>query len=123
MRVEKPVTTPARRHAGARPAEAGAPRGKRIAQFLVVLLAVVVMVDAVVGDRGLLAMRRAQREYDALSHALERQRTENARLQEEVRRLENDPSAIEELARRDLGLIRPGERVFIVRDLKTPGTN
>lgn len=86
---------------------------------MVVLFAIVVVVDAVVGDRGFLAMQRAQRRYDALSQALDRQRAENSRLQEEVRRLKDDPSAIEELARRDLGLMRPGEKVFIVRDLKT----
>ena len=36
---------------------------------------------------------------------------------EQVRRLTEDPSAIEEIARRELGLIRPGERVFIIKDL------
>ena len=49
-----------------------------------------------------------------------RQRAENARLREEVRRLEEDPAAIEEIARRDLGLIRPGEKLFIVKDLPAP---
>jgi cell division protein FtsB len=100
----------------------GQHRGRRIAQLVVVCFAVIVMVDAVVGERGLLAMRRATRQYDELSAALERQRAENARLREQARRLQEDPSAIEELARRELGLIRPGEKVFIVRDLKSPTT-
>ena len=95
-------------------------RWKRFGQLLVVLSAVVVMVDAIVGDRGLLAMRRARHQYDALSAAVAQQRDENARLREEVRRLKDDPRAIEELARRELGLIRPGEKVFIVKDLKSP---
>lgn len=100
----------------------GPHRGKRIVQLLVVLFAVIVMVDAVVGERGLLAMRRATRQYDELSAALARQRAENARLREQARRLQEDPTAIEELARRELGLIRPGEKVFIVKDLKSPAT-
>jgi cell division protein FtsB len=33
-----------------------------------------------------------------------------------ARRLREDPSAIESVARRDLGLIKPGEKVFIVKD-------
>jgi cell division protein FtsL len=70
-----------------------------------------------VGERGLLAMMRAQNEYDRLSAEISRQRTENARLREQVRRLTEDPSAIEEIARRELGLIKPGERVFIIKDL------
>jgi cell division protein FtsB len=42
---------------------------------------------------------------------------ENARLRERVRALKDEPRAIEELARRDLGLVMPGE---IVIDLKRP---
>ena len=98
-------------------------RGKRIGQILAVVFAIVLMVDAVVGDRGLLAQRRASREYDALTRALELKKMENARLQEEARRLKTDPTAIEELARRELGLIRPGEKVFIVKDLKNNSAN
>ena len=63
-----------------------------------------------------------QGKYEQLSSAVARQRTENARLREEARRLRDDPTAIEELARRELGLIRPGEKVFIVKDLKSPTT-
>lgn len=98
-------------------------RGKRIGQILAIVFAIVLMVDAVVGDRGLLAQRRAAHEYEGLTRTLELKRMENARLQEEARRLKNDPSAIEELARRELGLIRPGEKVFIVKDLKTTATH
>ena len=42
------------------------------------------------------------------------------RLREQVSRLTDDPAAIEELARDELGLMRPGEKVFIVKDLKPP---
>jgi cell division protein FtsB len=72
-----------------------------------------------VGDRGLIAMLRA-RSSMTRSRLAGRQRAENDRLREEIRRLQDDPTAIEELARRELGLIRPGEKVFIIKDLKTP---
>jgi cell division protein FtsB len=85
-----------------------------------VLVAIVITTDALVGDQGLLAMMRARRQYDQLAGDIARQRAENARLREEARRLKEDPTAIEEVARRDLGLIRPGEKVFIVKDLQTP---
>lgn len=52
-----------------------------------------------------------------MSAAIARQRAENARLRDVVRRLREDPTAIEEIARRELGLIKPGERVFIVKDV------
>jgi cell division protein FtsB len=88
--------------------------------LLVLFAAIVLIVDALVGDRGFLAMLRARRQYAQLSATLERQRGENARLRDEAGRLRNDPAAIEELARRELGLIRPGEKVFIIKDLKPP---
>ena len=86
-------------------------------QVLVLFVAAVIVVDGLVGDRGLLAMLRARHEYDQLAGSIARQRAENARLREQARRLREDPSAIEEIARRELGLIRPGERVFIVKDV------
>ena len=59
-------------------------------------------------------MRAAR--YHQLAASVASQRAENARLREQARRLREDPGAIEEIARRELGLIRPGERVFIVKD-------
>jgi len=92
-------------------------RNRRIVHWLLIFAASVIVVDGLVGDRGLLAMLRARREYDELSATIARQRTENARLRDEVRRLREDPRAIEEVARRELGLIRPGEKVFIIKDV------
>ena len=92
-------------------------RNKRIVQIMVILAASIIIVDGLVGDRGLLAMLRAQHEYDELAASISRQRAENARLRDQARRLREDPGAIEEIARRELGLIRPGERVFIVKDI------
>jgi cell division protein FtsB len=90
---------------------------RRIGRALLVVVSTVMVVDAVVGERGLLATLRARDERQALAVAIERQRLENRHLREEARRLTEDPSAIEEIARRELGLIRPGEKVFILRDL------
>ena len=81
------------------------------------LIASIIVVDGLVGERGLLAMLRARHDYDQLAASIARQRTDNARLREQARRLREDPGAIEEIARRELGLIRPGERVFIVKDV------
>jgi len=43
----------------------------------------------------------------------------NAELKTEIRRTQNDPARIEELARERLGFVRPGETVYqIVKDSK-----
>ncbi len=95
-------------------------RARRIARLLLLFFAAVIVVDALVGDYGLFAMLEARRRHDELAATIAHQRRENARLREEARRLREDPSAIEEIARRDLGLIRHGEKVFIVKDLTSP---
>ena len=63
---------------------------------------------------------RQAHEHRPLAASIARQRAENARLREQARRLRDDPAAVEEIARRELGLIRPGEKVFIIKDLPQP---
>jgi cell division protein FtsB len=94
-----------------------AARSRGIVHWLLLFVACVIIVDSLVGDRGLLAMLRARHEYDALAATIAHERAENAQLRDEARRLREDPSTIEEIARRELGLIRPGEKVFIVKDV------
>lgn len=78
------------------------------------------MLDALAGDRGLLAMLRVRRQHTALAATLARDRAINAHLAEQARRLREDPTAIEEVARKELGLIKPGEKVFIIKDVPAP---
>jgi len=92
-------------------------RSRRMVSILLLVVAGAILVDGLVGEKGLLAMLRARHQYDVLSGTIERKRADNARLREEARRLKDDPSAIEEVARRELGLIKPGEKVFIVKDV------
>ena len=95
-------------------------RGRRVVQYLIVFVGCVLVLDGLVGEKGLVEMLKKRQEYRALEQTLVRVRAENARLREEARRLREDPSAIEDLARRDLGLIKPGEKLFIVKDVDPP---
>jgi cell division protein FtsB len=108
-------TQPAARRRAPKP-KLPATRRRRVVHLVLLFVATVIVVDALVGERGLLAMLRARHEYDDLSASIAQQRAENVRLRDTARRLREDPKTIEEIARRDLGLIKPGERVFIVRD-------
>ena len=94
-----------------------ASRGRRLLRHGLVFVTLVIVVDAIAGEKGLLALLQARREYAALERSLERAREENAGLRDMARRLREDPAAIEEQARRELGLIKPGEVLFIVKDL------
>lgn len=95
--------------------------GRRTLQYLLMFVGWVLVVDAFVGERGLSVMIQVRRQYRALHESLADARTENGRLREETRRLREDPATIEEFARRELGLIRPDEKVFIIRD--APGSD
>ena len=81
------------------------------------LIGCVLLLDALVGERGVVEMVRTRQEAQTLQQALTRIQRQNQRLIEEARRLETDV-AVEDLARRELGLIKPGERVFTVRDIE-----
>ena len=87
---------------------------RRIARYLLLFVAWVLVLNALVGERGLLATLTADRQHSELSALIMDLRNENGSLRDEVRRLREEPKAIEEIARRDLGLIRTGERLFIV---------
>lgn len=92
-------------------------RGRRLASYVLGFVTMVLVIDAVVGEKGLLTLLKARRDFVSVEQSLHRARRENAQLREQARRLREDPSAIEEAARRDLGLIKPGETLFIIKDL------
>jgi cell division protein FtsB len=103
------------------PASPGrAARARRALRWALAFLSIIVAVEALVGDKGLIEMMRAQRQDAELSASIQHLRSENARLREAARRLKEDPSAVEELARKELGLIRPGEVLFVVKDRTKP---
>lgn len=92
-------------------------QGRRTAYLVLLFVVSVLIVDAIVGEKGLLTLMRSRGEYHDIARSVAAVRSDNARLREQARRLQEDPSAIEEIARKELGLLKPGERVFIVRDL------
>ena len=109
--------TPPLRRRRAEPAPPGpSPLRNRILNYVLALITVVLVVDALVGDKGLLETVRARRQFAGVEAALAATRQENARLREQVRRLKEDPASVEAIAREELGLIRPGEMLFIVHD-------
>ena len=81
---------------------------------MLAFVTVVLVIDAVVGEKGLTRCSR-RGAISRPSSGAQAARGENAQLREEARRLREDLSAIEEMARRELGLIKPGEKLFIIQ--------
>jgi len=95
-------------------------RRRRFLAYAVLISSIVLMVNALVGENGYLAKLRAHRESAALKASLDQLQDENLRLAELANRLKHDPNAIEEVARRSLGLMKPGEIVVVVHDPNAP---
>jgi cell division protein FtsB len=93
------------------------PRGRRLLRVGLIIVTSVVLVDAFVGEKGLVALMRARDVEAAVRQELQAARQENQQSLEQARRYREDAATLEELARRDLGFIKPGEKLFIIRDL------
>jgi cell division protein FtsB len=91
-------------------------RRERRTGLALLFLGCVLLVNAVVGEGGLVARVKAREDYRRASEGLSRIEAENAGLREQARRLESDPATIEIYARRDLQLIRPGEILVQIQD-------
>ena len=116
-----PPATPRRKLQA--PGSSGAPvKRRRTLQMLLAFVTLVLVLNALVGERGLMETLRARKRHQELVTSIDRLRAENTRLRDEVRRLLNDPGTIEALARQELGLIRPGEMLFIIRDARPAPT-
>lgn len=75
----------------------------------------------VYGDNGLKELFRKRGEYHRLSSANQQLIEENFQLFRMVDRLHNDPAYIEDIARKELGMVRADELIFtFASELETP---
>jgi cell division protein FtsB len=105
LRRRRPVVQPPR-------------RWRKGLNVLLLFVTAVLVVDALVGENGFMDTLRVRRQSRELQRSVTRLKAENARLLELSRRLRDDPMTIEAIARRELGLIREGEVLFILKDVK-----
>ncbi len=89
--------------------------GGRLLSVVLLLASVTVTASALIGEHGiphLIGLRAEREDIGRTAFAL---LEENARLRDELRRLKKDDLYLEQLARRQLGLVRPGEIVYRFR--------
>jgi cell division protein FtsB len=65
-------------------------------------------------ERGFMRLHRMKVQRDNLRERVRALEEQNARLAEEIRLLSDDPETLEGIARVELGLVKPGETVFIL---------
>jgi cell division protein FtsL len=64
------------------------------------------------GDKGILHLLRLQKELARIKETNMKMEEENRRLKEEVRRLQYEKRYIEEIARKELGMVKEGEIIY-----------
>lgn len=85
---------------------------RRVFLILIIVLAVFTAFS-VAGERGFYQLGKMIKRRSALSRDVQSLKEENTLLAHEIDRLRSDPVFLEELARTRLGMVRPGEVVFI----------
>jgi cell division protein FtsB len=82
---------------------------------------VVACLIALVGLPGFSSLVETRDKVRSLRAETAKVRQQNDVLRAKARSLREDPAAIEDVARRELGLARPGEVVFIIKDVPQAG--
>jgi cell division protein FtsB len=97
-----------------------APRrhSRRFWSHAALFVACVLLVNGLFGERGLMDTIRARRASSAAARDLNRLRRDNVALRDRARRLRSDPGTIESVARGELGLMRPGEILVTIKDVR-----
>jgi len=65
-------------------------------------------------EKGFIRLHQIMVERDSLLERVQGLKTENARLVERIRLLGEDAGTLEALARVELGLVKPGETIYIL---------
>ena len=92
------------------------PASRRVVGLLLVFVSTALLANALIGERGLIATRAAERKAKALAAEIALIQEENNALRERAKGLRDDPKAIEEAARDGLGLMREGELLILLDD-------
>lgn len=92
---------------------------RRVAAWVISGLAFVLVVNALVGENGYIAIMRAKNEQRVLQDALATIRQDNREKRQKIERLKTDPQELEDAARQ-LRMSKPGEKMIIVTPRATP---
>jgi cell division protein FtsL len=85
---------------------------KRPLLFILLFVFLVMGLLTFFGEKGILHLLRLKRELTRIKEENQRAEEENQRLREEVKRLQQEKRYIEEIARKELGMVKEGEVIY-----------
>ena len=80
------------------------------------LVAIFVIIHNIFSQNGLLALRKQKKELQTLQQQIQQLQQENERLGKENHALKSDPAAIERMAREQMHMAKPGEKIYTLPD-------
>ena len=91
-------------------------REKKLLSYAGLFFALLVLLWIVIApNRGIFDMVRAHEELEKLQAENRRLEDENKALQEEMNRLQDDPAYLEEKARKEYGMLKKNETLYIFK--------
>ena len=90
--------------------------GKKTYLGILAVIAAVFTIILVYSEKGLVGLSQLKEEKARLEQVNEELRKENQRLIKKIERIKSDPGILEDEARKKLGLIRPDETIYRLRE-------
>ena len=88
--------------------------------LVLLLVSIALIVHNIFGQNGYLAARRQRKELQTIQQQNMQLQRDNQQLEKDNRALKSDPAAIERLAREQMHLAKPGEKIFTLPDRTLP---
>ena len=86
-------------------------RKKRVLLLILIFL-LILGIFTFFGEKGILHLLRLKKEFARIKEANLQMEKENEALKEEVKRLKQEKRYIEEIARKELGMVKEGEIIY-----------
>ncbi len=90
---------------------------KRVSLFIFIIF-LILGIFTFFGEKGIFSLFHLQKEVARIKEKNVKLEEENQKLREEVKRLQTDRRYIEEIARKELGMIKEGEIIYQFDDKK-----
>lgn len=85
---------------------------KRLFHFVVIVVVCACFWLLLAPGSGLLSLLRTRSELHTLENEIALLQKDNAELQQEIEKIENDPQYLEDISRREYGLLKKNEKVY-----------
>jgi cell division protein FtsB len=87
--------------------------------FVMALLSLVMLMHEIFGRNGYLTLRHEKKEFSALQQQIQTVSEQNKQLEMKIKALKKNPEAVEQQARDQLHLAKPGELIYMLPDRRS----